>query len=398
MKKRILMMGASGAVLAALCAAPAGAKVIFTGYGDFRVTPQSVYQVDGPPSVLNDFGIGAGKVESRGASVNALGLFATTDINDQTRLMMDVTYEGIGADVKTLTIQYGFVEYSDYGFTARLGKITLPFGYYNQNRFYPFQHASITAPTFQSDILGLPIADIGATVGRPFELGGGVTLTADVYGVNGFGPQSGSSTTFRTAGVLFGALSPNNAGSVVANNVSGMDVNHRIAFGGRLQLSHASLPDSSVGVSYYHDDWDPTGLKPFQMGNAHVHVVLAGFDFLTEYLMLNVKGDAGMEPNFGSPDWRTDGFFSELDYGKIFLWKKQVTPWVRYEDYMSRSIEGGGGRERLTDASCGASIQLTNGLIAKVQATDLYYRLPYQGLGDLKITNYSFTTGLTVTF
>ena len=380
-----------GTLLAALCTAPAGAKVVFTGYGDFQVTPESDYRIDGPPPVLNSLGIGPETLESHSSTINSLGLFATTSINDQTKLMMDVTYKGIGASVKTLTIQYGFVEYSDYGATARLGKITLPFNYYNQNRFYPFQHASISAPTFQTAILGLPIADIGATVGRPFDLGGDVTLNADLYGVNGYGSLAGSSTTFRNGGLLSSAIS-------IANNVGSSDNNHDVAFGGRLEVSHARMPDSSAGVSYYHDRWDPAGHKLFQMGGAHVHALIAGFDSLTEYLMLDVKGDAGMLSNFASSNWRTDGFFSELDYVKLFIRKKQLTPWIRYEDYMSHAVGGGDEKERLTQFSAGAALQLSEGLIAKVQASDLYYRLPYQGVGDFTIQGYSFTAALTVTF
>ena len=391
MTKNIWMRGARVAVLAALCAAPAGAKVVFTGYGDFQVTPQSRFHIDAPPSVLNGTGIGPEVLESRGTTINALGLFATTSINDQTRLMMDVTYKGIGSTVKTLTIQYGFVEYSDYGATGRLGKITLPFNYYNQNRFYPFQHASITAPTFQTAILGLPIADIGATIGRPFELGGGATLKADLYAVNGFGSLAGSSTTFRSGGLLSSGLS-------VANNVGSSDNNHDVAVGGRLELAHESLSDSSVGVSYYRGRWDPAGRNLFQMAGAHVHAVFAGFDSLTEYLMLDAKSDEGMLANFGSPNWRTNGFFSELDYTKLILWKKPLTPWIRYEDYMSQATGGGQERERLSAVAGGASLKIADGLILKVEASDLYYRLPYQGKGDLKLEGYAFRSAVTVTF
>lgn len=382
---------AAAVMMAALCAAPAGAKVVFTGYGDFQVTPQGEFRLDGPPPILNRFGLGPEVITTRSSTINSLGLFATTAINDQTRLMMDVTYKNIGATVKTLTIQYGFLEYSDYGATARVGKITLPFGYYNQNRFYPFQHASITAPTFTSAILGLPIADIGATIGRPFDLGGGVTLTADVYGVNGYATSPGSSTTFRDSGLLSSALS-------IANNIGSSDNNHDVAFGARLDLSQAELPGSSFGVSYYHDRWDPSGQNLFQMGNAYLHATAGGFDLLTEYLMLNAKNDPGSAANFASTNWRTDGFFAELNYLKLFAGKHQVTPWIRYEDYLSHAVEGNGGKEKLTDVAGGVAVALTDGVTAKFQGSDLYYRLPFQGQGDLKIQGYSFATALTVTF
>ncbi|HEX4048379.1 MAG TPA: hypothetical protein VH309_11120 [Elusimicrobiota bacterium] len=391
MKRKSWTLGACGAAMGALLAAPAAAKVVFTGYGDFQATPQASYRIDGPPSVLNEFGVGPEVIESRGSTINSLGLFATTSLNDQTRLLMDVTYKNIGANVNTISIQYAFVEYADDGATARLGKITLPFNYYNQNRFYPFEHASITAPTFQSLILGLPISDIGATIGRPFDLGRGVTLDADLYGVNGYGPLPGSTSTFRSSGVLSNTLT-------IANNIGSGSHNHDVAFGGRLELAHADLPDSTLGVSFYHDRWDPAGRNLFQMGGAHLHVVRYGFDFLTEYLLLDVKGDDGSLDNFGSRNWRTDGFFSELDCVKLFVWKKQLTPWIRYEDYETRAQEGDTGKERLTGLAGGASLRLTDGVIAKVEGDDLYYRLPNEGLGDLKIQGYSLALGLTVTF
>lgn len=382
---------ASTVLMLAACAAPAAAKVVFTGYGDFQFTPLGRFRIDGPPAILSGFGLGSGVLETRGNTINALGLFATTALNEKAKLQMDVTYKGIASTVKTLTVQYAYVEYADFGGTARLGKITIPFNYYNEKKFYPFQHASITAPNFQSSILGLPIADVGAAVSRPFDVGAGFTLKADLYGVNGYGPTPGSTTTFRNGGVPSNALT-------IANNVGSSDANHDVAFGARLELSHSSLPNSSAGVSYYHDRWDPQGQKLFQMGGAHLHLAAGGFDWLSEALMLNAKGDAGMVQTFGSPDWRTDGFFSELDYLKLMAWDKAVTPWVRYEDYLSHAVGGGGGKERLTNIAGGVSVALTEGVLAKFQATDLYYRLPYQGQGDLKIDGYSFATALTVTF
>ncbi|HXT01657.1 MAG TPA: hypothetical protein VN915_13370 [Elusimicrobiota bacterium] len=381
---------AAAVILGALCASPAAAKVVFTGYGDFQTTPEGDFRLDGPPSVLNRFGVGPANITTRSSTINALGLFATTSLNDQTRLMMDVTYKNIGATVNTLTVQYAFVEFSDFGATGRFGKITLPFGWYNQNRFYPFQHASITAPTFTSVVLGLPIADIGATVGRPFELGD-VTLTADVYGVNGFASTPGSTTTFRDTGFLSSNLS-------IANNIGSGDNNHDVAFGARLDASHAALPNSSVGVSYYHDRWDPSGHSLFQMGNAYLHATAGGFDLLAEYLLLNAKNDPGALSNFGSPNWRTDGFFTELNYTKLEVAKHQVTPWVRYEDYLNHAVEGSGGKERLTDFAGGVAVALIDGVTAKFQGSDLYYRLPFQGQGDLKIQGYSFALAVTVTF
>lgn len=389
MRQSSRMRRAACAVLGALACAPAAAKVVFTGYADFATTPQGSFKIDGPPSVLSGFGVGPEKIETRGSGINALGLFASTSLSDDAHLQMDVTYRNIGATAKTISIQYAYLEYSAYDGQARVGKITLPFGWYNQNRFYPFQRPSISAPLFQSAILGLPIADIGAAAGRPFELGP-LTATADVYAVNGYGPVPGSTTTFRSA-TLPGGLT-------IANNLGSADANHKVAAGARLDFAHKDFKDSNAGVSYYRGEWDPAGRKLFQMAGAHLRASAAGFEFIGEYLALSVKGDQGLEANLGSPDWRTDGFFAELDYHRLSVRDKTVTPWIRFEDYFSRAQGGGGGREAVWEAAGGTSVQLIDGVLAKFEAADLYYRLPFQGKGDLTLMGYVLQLGLTVTF
>lgn len=375
-------------VLGILACAPASAKVVFTGYADFATTPQGAFRIDGPPSVLSGFGLGPQRIETRGSGINALGLFASTSLNDSARLQMDVTYRNIGATAKTISIQYAYLEYSAYDGQARVGKITLPFGWYNQNRFYPFQRPSISAPLFQSAILGLPIADIGAAAGRPFELGS-VVATADVYAVNGYGPVPGSTATFRSSALP--------GGLTIANNLGSSDANHKVAAGARLDLAHKDIKDTSVGASYYRGEWDTAGRNLFQMAGAHLRANAAGCELLAEFLSLRVKGDQGFAANLGSPDWRTDGFFAELDYHRLSVRGKPATPWVRFEDYFSRA-QGGGGREALWEASGGASILLIDGVTAKFEADDLYYRLPFQGKGDLTLMGYTLQLGLTVTF
>ena len=366
----------------------AQAKVVFTGYGDFQADAQGRFTISGPPSVLNTFNLGPGDIEARGSNINALGLFATSQLSDNARVLIDLTFRNIGATTKTTVIQYGYLEYSAYGGQAQAGKITLPFNYYNQNRFYPFQRPSIDGPVFQSAILGLPIADVGASAGRTFDVGDQAAFRADLYAVNGFQSLNGSTTTFRNPGLP--------GGLTITNNVTGQSANHRVAFGGRLELGPKSLDQDSVGVSYYRDEWDTQGHGLFQMMGAHVHATVAGFDFLTEYLQLDVTNDQGMLTNFGSRNWRTDGFFSELEYKNLSLFSKPVTPWLRLEDYRSHGARG--GREALTDYAGGVSIQVLDTIAAKLEATRLYYRLPYVDVGDLALRGYELLAGLTVTF
>lgn len=388
--RRTIGRWVAAVLAAAALSAPAGAKVVFTGYGDFRATPQGRFRIDGPPAFLSTLGLGPEQIETRSNTISALGLFATTSISENAKFQMDLTFRNIGATAKTTAIQYAYVDYAAYGADALFGKITLPFGYYNQNRFYPFQRPSITAPVFQNAILGVPIADVGATVGRPFEIGDAV-IKADVYVINGYGALPGSTSTFRSASVPSGALT-------IANNISGTSSNHRYAFGGRLDVSHKRFEDSSVGVSYYHGEWDPAGRNLFQMANAHVHARAAGFELLAEYLFLNAMGDQGMIQNFGSPAWRTDGFFAELDYDRVSAWGKPVTPWVRWEEYRSHASGADGGREKLEGVSGGFSVRLQDQVLVKTEGSYLNYHLPFVAANDLVIEGASLQLGLAVTF
>lgn len=369
-------------------AAPSQAKVVFTGYADFVTTPQGSFKIDGPPAVLSPFGLTPERLETRGSGISALGLFATTSLDDATRLQMDVTYRDIGATAKTVAIQYAYLEHDAFGGQARVGKITLPFGWYNQHHFYGFQRPSISAPVFQGSILGLPMADVGAGVQRPFPVGP-LVATVDLYAVNGYGPVPGSTETFRSA-TLPGGLT-------IARNVGSTDANHKVALGARVEFSRPDAAETGAGLSYYRGEWDAGGKDLLQLAGAHVHARLAGFELMSEGLLMTVQGDQGFAANLGSRDWRTEGFFVKVDYLRLTAWGKPLTPWVRYEDYFSRG-SAGGPREALWEAAGGAALRLSEGVLAKVEVDDLYYRLPFAGKGDLTLTGYSLQLGLTVTF
>ncbi len=328
-------------LLAALAAAPARAKVAFTGYGDFQAVPQGAFRIDGPAAALKGFGLAPERVEARGFSVAALGLFATTSLSDSSRFQMDVTYRDIGEDAKTVRVQYAYLEQEAWGATFRAGKITLPFGWYNQNRFYPFQRPSVSGPVFQSSILGLPIADIGASAEKAVLVGDAV-LTADLYAVNGYGPVPGSTGTFRSASLP--------GGLTIAGNIGRANANHDVAVGGRLELAAASARDDAVGASYYRGAWDPGGRHLFQMAGAHLRGRRGRASVLAEYLRLMVEGDEGFAANLGSRDWHTDSFFVEADVDAPPVRGRALTPWVRYERALSAGSSGGPA-ERLGAAS-----------------------------------------------
>jgi hypothetical protein len=232
------------------------------------------------------------------------------------------------------------------------------------------------------------MTDIGATAGKTFDAGD-LAIRTDVFAINGFGAVPGSTTSLRNAGLP--------GGLTLANDVGSTNSNHRIAVGGRVDLSHAELENSSVGASYYRGEWGPNG-DLLQLGDVHLHLSGLGFDWLTEYQQLSAKGDEGLLQNFGSRSWRTDGFFSELDYDGLVLRGKKTTPWIRFEDYATRAFGGGSDHEALWEAATGVAVHLNENLIAKVEGDALSYRLPYRGLGSLTLKGYLVQAGLTVTF
>ncbi|MDE2293094.1 MAG: hypothetical protein KGL53_13520, partial [Elusimicrobia bacterium] len=247
---------------------PAAAKVVFTGYGSFLFDADANIRVYAPASLLG--AVPQGTQRARGFSADAVGLFAATSLGPDTDFLMDLSYRSIGSSVKETLIQYAFLDQRlPWDVDLKAGKVTLPFGYYNTRRFYPFQRVSLTAPLFQSAILGLPIADVGAVASRRFPLGP-VDLDVRLFGVNGYGSTPSSSTTFRSAS-LPGGLS-------ISNNLSGSNNNRDIAVGGQLALSRG--PGAEWGASYYRGAWDKSGERLFQMVGTHVHWTPGGWDFL----------------------------------------------------------------------------------------------------------------------
>ena len=154
-----------------LGAVPAQARIIFTGYGDFQASPLGRFDVEAAPALLSAFGVTKRSFESRGASIDSLGLFSTADLNDTTSFQVDFTYRDIGQNARTARVQYAFLENTGLGARWRLGKLALPFGYCNENYFYPFRRPSISAPVFNSVVLGLPISDVGGSARRELTLG-----------------------------------------------------------------------------------------------------------------------------------------------------------------------------------------------------------------------------------
>ncbi len=376
-------------LLALGVAAAAQAKVVFTGYADFRLTPQSTIRFDIPAPLAVASGVASGRSESRTAALDSVGLFAANSLSERTEFLFDITYRDIGFATRTVRLQYAYMSHAaGRGVEIRAGKITVPFGHMNQNRFYSFQQASVTQPTFIASILGLPISDLGIAVQKTLEAGP-VAAYIVAYGVNGYGPVPGSRTSLRSA-TLPGGLT-------IANNLGARDANKKPAGGVRLVLSPVAAPGSEIGGSFYAGHWDAAGKRMLQMANAHLLCEAGPVELLAEYLFMQAEDDSGFSASLGARDWRTDGAFATLRGRGIEVLGRKLVPWARAEDYRTKGI-GGVGHERLRAYGGGAAWNFDEGITIKLEVNQLIYGLPWPSGGDLVIDAVSYVLGLAVSF
>lgn len=369
---------------------PAAAKVVFTGYGDLQLSAAKA-KLYGDAPALASFGLSDTDIESRGFAINSIGLFATTNLKENMDFMVDFSYRQIGNTTKETRIQYAYLEHTpSEDFKYRLGRFPLPFGYFNQNRFYSFQRKTGSGPLFLTSILGLPIADTGAGVQKQFKTSL-ARIDLDLYGVNGYGGNPIAPTKFRTATPL--------GGITVSNNLSYTNNNKDIAFGGRLTFAEIGGRNMETGFSYYNGAWDPSGKKYLQMMDGHFHTGLARFDLLAEYVHVDVQGDTGFAAAVGDSRWRTDGWFMMLSYPLWNIDGKPLTPFAGAERFVSRGYHGGGGREKAQYYRAGLCYEPMETMKTNLEYGALNYTLPLAGLGDLKLDiPYFVTLSMSLTF
>jgi len=118
----------------AFLAPAAGAKIAFTGYGNLVMPADSYIQVRAPASVLG--GTPEGNLISKGFRLDAVGLFATTRVNDDVDFLVDLTFRNIGNTVGQTRIQYAYLDAALPWWEMRVqaGRVNLPFNYYNSRR------------------------------------------------------------------------------------------------------------------------------------------------------------------------------------------------------------------------------------------------------------------------
>jgi hypothetical protein len=362
MLRRVLSLAIA---LAPLSPAPASAKVAFTGYGHVVMPAYSEFRIRGSSPALGSRP--EGNLISKGFRLDAAGLFASTKIGEDSEFLMDLTFRNVGATVGQTRIQYAYLESGLpwQELRLQLGRVNIPFNYYNNRRFYPFQRVELSAPIFINGIMGLPIADTGLVLARRFELGPEWTLDARAYGVNGYGHLAGSSTTLRNPTLPGGLVMSGNLGA--ANN------NKDIAWGGQLALGRSE--DGEAGASYYRGAWDPQGRRVLQLAGAHAYWTPGSFDILVEYHHIHAQGDEGMVGTLGSADWSTHGAFLTVGHPLFRVGERTVDAWGHAENYASAG-RGGGPHEVLRSYSGGLRSMVDENITLKSEYMHLFYRVP----------------------
>lgn len=368
-------------------ALPASGKVLFTGYGNFLFTADANLRLYAPPALLA--GGPDGTFRARGFSAESVGLFAATPVGDKSDFLMDLSYRAIGSTVKEIRIQYAYFDTALpwEGTRLQAGKVTLPLGYYNTRRFYPFQRTELSAPIFQSGILGLPMADVGGVLsyhGEASDLG----LDVRFFGVNGYGSVPTSTGAFRAAGP------PGGLG--IANNLGSGNNNRDVAVGGQVALSRGKSWE--YGVSYYRGAWDRSAERLFQLTGSHVHWAPRDFDVLVEYVHLAVGGDEGMRAAYGRDDWTLDGAQASVSGPAGSAFGRPLRAFGRGELYDGGANDGTGGHELLRSAAAGLALKASDLVTWKGEYLWLDYRIPQANAKGIVIMGYIAQLALVVTF
>jgi hypothetical protein len=345
---------------------PASAKVAFTGYGNLVMTSDGHVKVRGPAAALG--ATPEGNLIARGFGVDSVGLFATTSVSEDAQFLIDLTFRNPTAAGAQTRIQYAYLDAGLpwWELRAQVGRVNLPFNYYNSRRFYPFQRVELSAPVFINSILGLPIADSGFILSRRFDAGGDWGLDARAYAVNGYGSLASSTSSLRNPSL------PGGLG--IGGNLGASNNNKDIAFGGQLAVNRADLGE--VGASYYRGAWDRDNRRMLQMAGAHALWTPGELDLLVEYLHLHATGDEGMLRSLGSTSWQTHGAFVTVSHPLFRIGEHAVKGWGHFENYRSGRVGGGDGREVLRAFSGGAIYPVGENITLKAEANYLFYQMP----------------------
>lgn len=379
------------ALLAFLLPAAAPAKVIFTGYAETRLNAHTEFRILGDPAARGALNIADdAQHRTRAFTFENLGLFATTSVAERMDFKVDFTYRQLGPTVGQLRVQYAYFEHAPTEtFDYRVGKITLPFNYYNRNRFYPFQRVELQAPFFLNSILGLPIASVGAHAQQRFETAP-ARFDLDVYAVNGYAGNQTNGNVFRSAVIPGGAA--------ISNNLAAGNNNGSIAGGARFKAARLGGTDTELGISYYGGAWDTGGRKMLQLFGSHLRAKFRDFELLTELLHMDVAGDAGFATSVDDTHWKTSGYLATISKSGATAFGAPLTPYVAAEGYVSEGHNGKGSQEKLQAYRGGAELKPLENISLKAEYSYLYYGLPFRGLGEIRLWAHQALMAFVVTF
>jgi hypothetical protein len=369
---------ARAVLLAAIAVSPAQARIVFSGYAETALNLRSATGLSGPSAAQSVFKAATGRDrDQHSVSFPSAGIFADTRVSEQTSFALDVTFRNFGTVTAQTFLQYAYLQYTtlEEEWVFRAGKITVPFGLYNGRRFYPHTRPEVFAPLTQSFVLGLPIADLGASASRSLDLSR-IRLELTAYIVNGYGPSPLSSATFR---------SPIAGGLSLAPNLRSTDNNDSPAFGGRLRVYEPAGHPVEFGGSFYRGDWDADGRHAFEMRNLFLTAKAGGAQLWLEAQDLRADGDPGMAAAVGSTDWVTRAFFAIVSYeGAASVSEVPLTPYLQYEKGLSEAQENPAARETLETIGAGVSGRVAENLLLKFGARQARYKLPTPA-GSLRV-------------
>ena len=245
------------------------------------------------------------------------------------------------------TANYAYLDYqATENLNFRIGKILVPFLWYNENKpsykqflmSQPFTAWQL-APVNSTPIIvhGFGWSDAGVMVGYHHELEDLGILDVKASAINGLGSDSNildDNTIQLDDGGMQPTVRPRDG--LIQNRFSQSlrDNNNDIALTLKVSFAAEELP-LDFGVSWYHGAWDPDGRKDLNMYGVHANYLDDFWTFKSEFAYATVEQDAGINPggpplNISTGDYEMMAWYVE---GSIVPWR-----WGDEEDRYVRLV------------------------------------------------------------
>jgi opacity protein-like surface antigen len=368
--------------LLAIYVKPIFSKIVFTGYSDVIFKYETITRKNLNPATLS---FQTKRETNSTFYMNRVGLFATTNVTEDLLFKTDITFKRIGGIVDKLALQYAHIDYKLNDCVFSIGKITIPFNYYNQNKFYPFNRKEITLPLLYQTI-GLPLSDLGVNCNYSFLIRDEFPISIDLFIVNGAGNNREKSDT-----VFLDFDNP----LVEETNYHYEDNNTKKAIGTKIGMSVSDY--ISFGLSGYFNKWDPEGEKNSNLFGSFFILKKDAFSILAEYSFVDLEGDAGYGSVIGNSenDYLIKSYSSYLDYDFYLKNGKKIGLFINYD-----FIEGGKSDKKLEvwQYCCGLKYNLKSNFYLKTEYA--YYKAKIKNANILfhKYVSDSFNLAAGLTF